>query len=166
MSVFHVAVSFVMFSGSPDVLRTGHEGSAAEPCRVDACSGGPTAVGRMLAPVHACWGDPGAPAGCGWQLSPGPPVEGLMQRLLGKEALKARLRSHGGGGSMLWWRPGILCSMSARCCRGCSSSPPPGASGFPWFEFGGRGPVSPVRVSPHPACMRAIPPVSGLRYMW
>lgn len=70
----------------------------AEPCRVDAGSGGPTAVGHMLDPVHACWGDPGAPAGCGWPLSPGPAVEGLMQRLLGKEALKARLRSHWGAG--------------------------------------------------------------------
>lgn len=109
LSFMWLAVNFVMFYGNPDVLWTGDTREVlAEPRRVDACSGGPTAVGHVLAPVHACWGDPGAPAGCGWQLSPGPPVEGLMQRLLGKEALKARLRGHWGGRALVEARAPVL----------------------------------------------------------
>lgn len=83
-----LAVNFIMFYGSPDVSWTADTREVpAEPCQVEACSGGPMAAGCMLVPVHAHGRGPGAPTSCGWQLFPGSPVKGLTQRLLGKEEL-------------------------------------------------------------------------------
>lgn len=57
-----LAVNVIMFYGCPDVSWTEDTREVlTEPCQVEARSGSPTGVGRMLVPLHAHWGGSRSP---------------------------------------------------------------------------------------------------------
>lgn len=153
-----LGVNFIMFYRSPNVSWTGDTREVpAEPCLVEACSGGPMAAGCMLVPVHAHWRGPGAPASCGWQLFPGSPVKGLNAKAAWEGSTKSRLRSNKCG---VWERGRGRAPVEARdsvllvCCRGAPVLAPPSPRGFrlSLVLIWGERLVSPVRVCPRPAC--------------
>lgn len=69
-------VMLLRFLGVPMYCGLDTRDVLAEPCRVDACSGGPTVVGHVLAPVHACWGILEPPPAVGGSCPQGPQWKG------------------------------------------------------------------------------------------